>query len=184
MKMAFRKYYIVRAQLRELVGKKMARHSMSKFHWLKKMNQNKIIIILFSALMSCTLFAQNKISDDKLFTQEKEENNSSWFSKSLEFKGIAVQDDDWQIWGCSPIIGPEGKTHLFVARWPVETGHQGWYTDSQVAHYVGETPEGPFKFSDIVLEATGKDTWDILRMILWTGTVSYSSRSTTTSPSE
>lgn len=85
---------------------------------------------------------------------------SSWFSKSLEYKGIAVQDDDWHIWGASPIMGTDGKTHLFVARWPEETHHKGWYTDSQIAHYVANSPEGPFKFSDIVLEGTGIDTWD------------------------
>jgi len=28
-----------------------------------------------------------------------------------------VQDPGWHIWGCSPIIGEDGKTHLFVERW-------------------------------------------------------------------
>jgi len=87
-------------------------------------------------------------------------NKQSWFSKSLEFKGIVVQDDDWHIWGCSPIQDEMGKTHLFVARWPRKTGHQGWKTHSQIAHYVADNPEGPFKFVDIVLEGSGKNTWD------------------------
>lgn len=84
----------------------------------------------------------------------------SWFSKSLEYKGIVLQDDNWHIWGCSPIQDDEGKTHLFVARWPQNTGHMGWKTHSQIAHYVANNPEGPFKFADVVLEGTGKDTWD------------------------
>ncbi len=88
------------------------------------------------------------------------EDQVSWFTRALEFRGIAVADDVWHIWGCSPIVGPEGKVHLFVARWPQETGHQGWYTHSQVVHYVSKKPEGPFVFSDVVLEGTGKKTWD------------------------
>ena len=123
------------------------------------MTQKFFTITLFLTLINATLFAQNRISIDKQFAREKE-NNSFWFLNSLEFKSIAIQDNGWQIWGCSPIIGPEGKTHLFVARWPQETGHEGWYTDSQITHYVGETPEGPFQFSEVVFEGTGKDTWD------------------------
>lgn len=84
----------------------------------------------------------------------------SWFARALEFRGIAVADDAWHIWGRSPIVGPEGKVHLFVARWPQKTGHEGWYTHSQVAHYVGDTPEGPFAFADEVVKGTGEDTWD------------------------
>ncbi len=85
---------------------------------------------------------------------------SSWFSRALNYNGIIVQDDEWNIWGCSPIMDDEGKVHLFTARWPEKTGHQGWKTHSEIAHYVADSPEGPFKFSEVVLQGTGKDTWD------------------------
>ncbi len=88
------------------------------------------------------------------------EEQMSWLAKSLEFSGVALKDDDWHIWGCSPIVGPEGKIHIFTARWPEKTRHGGWYTDSQVAHYVSDAPEGPFVFSDVVVTGTGQDTWD------------------------
>ena len=68
-----------------------------------------MIIVIFLLAMNFETSAQeanSKIIDVDL---------TSWFSKALDFKGIAVQDNKWQIWGCSPIIGPEGKTHLFVS---------------------------------------------------------------------
>ncbi len=100
-----------------------------------------------------------KSVDRKAFIPEAG-NRSSWFSRALEYKGIVLQDDNWNIWGCSPIMDGEGKVHLFVARWPQKTGHQGWRTHSEIAHYVADDPEGPFRFSEVVLRGTGKDTWD------------------------
>jgi predicted phosphodiesterase len=85
---------------------------------------------------------------------------SSWFSRALNYKGIVVQDDEWNIWGCSPIMDDAGKVHLFTARWPEKTGHQGWRTDSEIAHYIADSPEGPFRFSEVVLQGTDEDTWD------------------------
>ncbi len=85
---------------------------------------------------------------------------SSWFSYALEYKGIVVQDDAWNIWGCSPIMDDEGKVHLFMARWPEKTGHQGWKTHSEIVHYVADKPEGSYKFSEVVLQGSGESTWD------------------------
>lgn len=120
-----------------------------------KENSNNIEFKIFILLITVLLFISISVVG-----QGKIDDQSSWFSKSLELKGIAIEDENWQIWGCSPIFGPSGKIHLFVARWPQETGHEGWYTDSQIAHYIGETPEGPFKFHEVVLEGTLEDTWD------------------------
>jgi len=112
-------------------------------------NVRRLLIIaaacLGIVLDSSDVLCQSENDTSKYIAENSQTDRSSWFSKSLEYKGIAVQDDNWHIWGCSPIIGPEGKVHLFVARWPEETGHEGRYTDSQIAHYVGETSEGPFK---------------------------------------
>jgi hypothetical protein len=38
-----------------------------------------------------------------------------------EFVGVAVEEPGYTIWGSSPIIGEDGKVHLFVARWPGTT---------------------------------------------------------------
>ena len=33
-------------------------------------------------------------------------------------------------------------------------------THCEIARYVGDRPEGPFKFKEVVVEGTGKATWD------------------------
>src|SRR3546814_1838263 len=64
---------------------------------------------------------------------------------------------DWSSDVCSsdlsPVIDDEGKVHLFVARWPGRTVEPGWRSDSEIAHYVGDRPEGPFTFSDVAIRS-------------------------------
>ena len=97
-----------------------------------------------------------------LLGQETKEHlkEMSFIAKHLEWKGVAVQDNDYTIWGCAPIQDDKGKTHLFVARWPEKNVDPAWRKSSEIAHYVADTPEGPFKFSDIAIAGTGKNTWD------------------------
>ena len=85
------------------------------------------------------------------FTMNVQSQNA--FADQWEFKGIAVQDSGYTIWGTSPIYDDDGKVHLFVARWPGELKvDPGWRTHSEIAHYVGESPEGPFVFSDVAVK--------------------------------
>ncbi|MCR8668210.1 glycoside hydrolase family protein [Aestuariibaculum sp. M13] len=74
------------------------------------------------------------------------------FADQWEFVGIAVEEPGYTIWGTSPIIDDNGKTHLFVARWPGNTVEPGWRTHSEIAHYIGDSSEGPFKFVDIAIK--------------------------------
>lgn len=75
------------------------------------------------------------------------------FADQWSFIGIAVEEPGFMIWGTSPIWGEDGKVHLFVARWPCEMKvDPGWRTHSEIAHYVGDSPVGPFHFSDIALK--------------------------------
>ncbi len=79
------------------------------------------------------------------------------FADHWEFIGIAVEEPGYTIWGTSPVMGNDGKVHLFVARWPCELRvDPGWRTHSEIAHYVSESPEGPFVFSDVALKGTGE----------------------------
>lgn len=78
-----------------------------------------------------------------------------------EYVGIAVEEPGYTIWGSSPIMDEQGMVHLFVARWPSELKvDPGWRSHSEIAHYVADMPEGPFRFSDVALTGTGKETWD------------------------
>ena len=84
----------------------------------------------------------------KLYSQTEKTFADQW-----KFTGIAIEEPGYTIWGTSPIWGEDGKVHLFVARWPCELKvDPGWRTHSEIAHYIGESPEGPFAFSDIALK--------------------------------
>jgi hypothetical protein len=85
---------------------------------------------------------------------------SKSFAAHWQFVGIAVEEPGYCVWGASPIAGLDGKIHLFVERWPGSKVEPGWRGKSEIAHYVGDKPEGPFHFSDVVLTGTGKETWD------------------------
>lgn len=75
------------------------------------------------------------------------------FADQWQYIGIAVEEAGYTIWGTSPIIGDDGKVHLFVARWPCELNvDPGWRTHSEIAHYIGNSPEGPFVFSDVAIK--------------------------------
>ena len=114
-----------------------------------KKSAMSIIIIMIMIMSSCSPAAQNK----------KKEINQPW-SDRLEYVGIAVEEPGYHVWGSSPVIGPDGKTNLFVARWPVSARFSGWHTRCEIARYIGAKPEGPFVFKEVVLRGTNKPTWD------------------------
>jgi glycerophosphoryl diester phosphodiesterase len=85
----------------------------------------------------------------------------SSIASGLEWAGVAVQEKHYTIWGAAPIIGDDGKVHLFVARWPERNVDPAWRKSSEIAHYVADKPEGPFEFKDVALTGSGKtDAWD------------------------
>ena len=85
--------------------------------------------------------------------------DSSWANR-LEYVGIAVDEPGYHVWGSSPLIGPEGKIHLFVSRWPVKEKFGAWIAHCEIARYVSDSPEGPFVFQEVVLKGTDRGTWD------------------------
>ena len=96
-----------------------------------------------------------------VFANDSDSKEKKTFADRWEYVGIAVSEPGYTIWGTSPIIGNDGKTHLFVARWPGKLKvDPGWRSHSEIAHYIGNSPEGPFSFSDIALKGTGEETWD------------------------
>ena len=80
----------------------------------------------------------------------------------LECLGIAVKHENTHVWGSSPVIGPDGRIHIYAAQWerPEENGfggkthdgkNTGWTVSSEIAHYVADNPEGPFEFIRIAV---------------------------------
>ncbi|MEG1400915.1 endonuclease/exonuclease/phosphatase family protein [Bacteroides sp.] len=83
------------------------------------------------------------------------------FADQWQFVGTAIEENGYHVWGSSPIEGRDGKIHLFSTRWQTSASFDpGWRSASEIAHYVSDTPEGPFRFVGVVLAGTGKDTWD------------------------
>jgi hypothetical protein len=80
--------------------------------------------------------------------------------KSLKLTKSVIQDEDYTIWGSSPIVGEDGKIHVFCARWPELNVAPGWRYSSEVAHYVADSPESEFKYVETVIKGTGRNTWD------------------------
>lgn len=69
--------------------------------------------------------------------------------------------DGYWVWCGSTIKGDDGKYHMFASRWSNSTGFSPyWLTNSEIVHAVSDTPEGPYKFSDVSLPARGSEFWD------------------------
>ena len=83
----------------------------------------------------------------------------SELATSMEWVGVAVSEPDYYIWCTSPIEGPDGRTHLFVSRWPKIYKMDGWRSHCEIAHYIGDQPEGPFHFHDVALPANPDALW-------------------------
>lgn len=83
----------------------------------------------------------------------------SAFSKALIKPGIRIlEEKGWYIWDSSPIIGDDGKVHVFFSRWP--DNFDNWLVNSEIAHAVADKPEGPYKILRTVLKGRGGDHWD------------------------
>jgi arylsulfatase A-like enzyme len=85
----------------------------------------------------------------------------SAIAANLEWLGVAVSEPHYTIWGAAPIQDDDGRVHLFVARWPEANVDPAWRKSSEIAHYVADRPEGPFRFKQVVLRGTGRrGDWD------------------------
>lgn len=84
----------------------------------------------------------------------------SAFCKRLQPVGRALEMKDWYVWCNSPLLGPDGKVHVFFSRWPAARGMGGWINCSEIAHAVADDPESPFEFVQTVLSPRGPGHWD------------------------
>ncbi len=88
------------------------------------------------------------------------EEKVSDFCKRLEPVGRILEDPDYNVWGCSPIYGPDGKIHVFYSKWPNEAQHQGWLTCCEIGHAIADSVEGPYEVVESALKGRGGDWWD------------------------
>lgn len=84
----------------------------------------------------------------------------SSFSKKLTPIGRALEMKDYYVWCNSPIIGPDGKTHVFFSRWKASLGMSGWIKGCEIAHAIADAPDQAFEYVQTVLEPRGEGFWD------------------------
>ncbi|MDU0353426.1 glycoside hydrolase family protein [Paraglaciecola aquimarina] len=82
----------------------------------------------------------------------------SAFSKRLSTGKRILEQKNWNVWGTSPIIGDDGRIHVFYSRW--RGTHSKWLSHSEIAHAVADTPEGPYTVLGTVLSGRGEGHWD------------------------
>lgn len=104
--------------------------------------------------INCSLFAQNSVQ--KLRSAQGQELRIPYTDMALsaKFIGPVVDEPDWFVWCFSPLMTEDGKVHAFASRWPAKEGMEGWSEkNAEIAHYVSDSPEGPFKYVSTVLSS-------------------------------
>lgn len=66
---------------------------------------------------------------------------------------------DYWVWCGAPILGEDGRYHLFASRWSKDVTFMHWVMCSEIVRAAADRPEGPYQFEEIVL-APRDDTWD------------------------
>jgi hypothetical protein len=72
----------------------------------------------------------------------------------------AFRDPGYFVWCGTMVESDDGKYHLYYSRWKISLGMEAWVTSSEVAHAIGDSPTGTFKFHDVTLPPRGKQLWD------------------------
>ena len=68
--------------------------------------------------------------------------------------------DGYWVWCGSVIRGDDGRYHMFASRWPSDVSVLHWAVNSEIVRASADRPEGPFRFEEVVLGATGGSAFD------------------------
>lgn len=94
------------------------------------------IVVFFVSCMSMSVAQQVKISDKiQPISQEN-----------------IFRDPDCFNWCSSIIQGEDGKYHLIYSRWKRSYAFNAWLTHSTIAHAVADTPAGPYKYVNTLMD--------------------------------
>lgn len=76
-------------------------------------------------------------------------------------RGGGFRMEGYWVWCGSVVQGEDGKFHMFASRWPKTLPmHPGWMTASEIVRADSDSPEGPYRFCEVVLPARGAEYWD------------------------
>lgn len=122
------------------------------------MRKQHLYVLLCFTVLGSTVFAQKIENLTKLKRQSE---NELFHHLGQAPRTPAFESEGYWVWGNSVIKGNDGKYHMFVSRFPKSLPfHPGWMVASEIVHAISDTPEGPYKFSDIALPARGAQYWD------------------------
>lgn len=122
------------------------------------MRKKHLYVLLCFTLLGSTVFAQ-KI--ENLVELKQQSKNELFHHLGQAPRTPAFESEGYWVWGSSVVKGEDGKYHMFVSRFPKSLPfHPGWMITSEIVHATSDTPEGPYKFSDIALPARGAQYWD------------------------
>lgn len=69
--------------------------------------------------------------------------------------------DDYWIWCGSVVQGEDNRYHMFASRWPKSLSMSPhWLFNSEVVRASSDTPEGPYRFEEVVLPRRGPQWFD------------------------
>ena len=122
------------------------------------MRKKHLYVLLCFTLLGSTVFAQ-KI--ENLVELKQQSKNELFHHLGQAPRTPAFESEGYWVWGSSVVKGEDGKYHMFVSRFPKSLPfHPGWMIASEIVHATSDTPEGPYKFSNIALPARGAQYWD------------------------
>lgn len=88
--------------------------------------------------------------------------SATWGAKEVRPRYIdnGLEDTKWSYWGGNPLMGEDGKYHLYVCRWPenAEKGHMDW-PNSLVVHAVADNSLGPYEVKETIGKGHNPETF-------------------------
>lgn len=91
---------------------------------------------------------------------EYNDEDISDFVHRLKPLGRILELEGYYVWGCSPIVAPDGKFHVFFSRWDAQKGMGGWIRGSEIAHAIADKAEGPYSNIETILAPRGEGFFD------------------------
>lgn len=117
----------------------------------------KVTMVFWSSfVMLFPLVGQERTEKKSLKSAEGKEMKMPYSKMALTAKliGPAIDEKEWFNWCVSPVIGKDGKVHIFSGRWPKADGMEGWRKKgAEIAHFVSDHPEGPFQYVRTILKS-------------------------------
>ena len=115
-----------------------------------------LALVLFSLI---SMLRAQKI--DNLIELKQKSQNPLFHRLGKAIETPAFESEGYWSWGSSVVKGDDGKYHMFVSRFPKSLPfHPGWMVASEIVHAVSDVPQGPYRFSEVVLPARGAQYWD------------------------